>query len=116
MLAALWGAISPVHPAHAATVTVSTCSQQGLTDAITAAGSGGTVQFTADCSITLSSTISLVQSVTIDGAGQAVTISGGGSVQVFSIASTATVTLNHLTIVNGLGPDDPGFGGGIFNF
>jgi hypothetical protein len=45
-----------------------------LTDAISAAGNDGTVQFTADCSITLSNAISLVQSGTIDGAGLAVTM------------------------------------------
>jgi hypothetical protein len=104
---ALFAGLAAVHPAgvRAATVPVSSCSQAGLMSAIGAAGFGGTVQFTGDCSITLTSTITL-PSVTIDGNGHAVTISGGhtstvAGVQVFVINSGATVTLNDLTIANG---------------
>jgi hypothetical protein len=111
--------LAAVQPAGvlAATVTVSSCSQAGLTSAISAAGNNGTVQFGADCSITLSSTITLSQSVTIDGNGHAVTISGGHTatvtgVRVFIVNSSFTVTLNDLTIANG---DDVDVGGGIDN-
>src|SRR5579859_7532233 len=57
------------------------CSPAGLNRAIADAGTGGTVQFTVACSITLASTITLGQNVTIDGNGYAVTISGNNSVQ-----------------------------------
>jgi predicted outer membrane repeat protein len=103
--------LAAVHPAGVRAADVTSCSQAGLTSAIGAAGNNGTVQFTGDCSITLTSTIALSQSVTIDGNGHAVTISGGGTVQVFLVNPGVTVTLNDLTIVNGLGAA----GGGIFN-
>jgi hypothetical protein len=90
-----------------------------LTSAISAAGNNGTVQFGADCSITLSSTITLSQNVTIDGNGHAVTVSGGHTggtgtgVQVFVVNSGVSVTLNDLTVANG--NSFAGNGGGVFN-
>jgi len=99
-------------PTAVNTVTVSACSQAGLLAAIAAAGSGGTVQFTADCTITAASTITLGQDVVIDGNGHAVTISGGASVEVLSVGSGATVTLKALTISGGTSTTDAG---GIHN-
>jgi hypothetical protein len=79
--------------------------------AITSAGSGGRVLFTAACTITLTSTITLGENVRIDGNGHTVTISGGGSVPVFAVVEGATVTLNDLTIADG----NRAFGGGSYN-
>jgi predicted outer membrane repeat protein len=98
--------------------TVSSCDQSGLTDAIGRAGNRGTVQFTSDCTITLSSTIALSQSVTIDGNGYQVTISGGNAVQVFEVNPGVNVTLNDLTIADGVASADQSgnqLGGGIYN-
>ncbi len=47
--------------------------------------------------------------MTIDGAGHAVTISGGHSVGVFVVSSGVSVTVNNLTIANG----NASYGGGI---
>ncbi len=113
-LGALLVGLAAVRPAgvRAATATVGSCTETSLTTAISAAGSGGTVQFAVDCSpLTVTSTITLSQDVTIDGNGHSVTISGGGSVQVFVVNSGVTVTLNDLTIANGSAL----LGGGIEN-
>ena len=64
-----------------------------------------------NASITLSSTITLSQNVTIDGNGHKVTLDGQHSVQVLSVASGVTATLKDLTIANGQSTN----GGGINN-
>ena len=50
-------------------------------------------------------------SLTIDGSGQTVTISGANSFQIFNVNSGATLNLRNLTIANGSAAD----GGGINN-
>jgi hypothetical protein len=52
---------------------------------------------------------------TIDGSGQAVTISGNNAVRVFTVSSGVTLNLNSLTVANGFAPEH-GYGGGIFNW
>ena len=86
-------------PARAAGV-VSTCDQTHLQAALTG---GGAVTFSCSGTITLTSTSTISANTSIDGTGQTVTISGGGSVQVFS--------LNNLTIANG----NSVYGAGLFN-
>jgi hypothetical protein len=77
---------------------------------------GDTVNFSCSGTITLTSggggAIALSKDLTIDGTGQAVTISGGGSVGVCAVPSGVRVTLNDLTIAHGLGALTIG---GIFN-
>ncbi len=109
----------------AGTVTVPT------EDALSAAmAGGGTVTFACDGTITLGNTIVTLTNTILDGTGHQVTISGGGSVQVFYVA-TSSLTLIHLTISNGRSsdgangtysypntatPGGPGApGGGIYN-
>jgi hypothetical protein len=55
--------------------------------------------------------ITITNNTTIDGTGHNVTISGGGAVDVFVVFGTGMLTLNKLTIANGIS----GFGGGIGN-
>ena len=98
--------------AGAATIPLGSCDQTSLANAITAAGAGGLVQFTQDCTITLSSTITPSQDVTIDGNGHRVTLSGGDSVPVFLVSVGVTAALNDLTISNGRDSDS---GAGILN-
>ena len=100
-----------------ATVPVPSCDQAGLLAALSTVDPGRTVQFTADCTITLASTITLSKDVTINGNGHVVTISGGSTspstgVQVFSVNSGANVTLQDLTISGGQSASS---GGGIAN-
>jgi hypothetical protein len=62
----------PAPAAHAGGV-VDTCDEAHLTAALSG---GGTVTFTCSGTITLTSTITIASDTTIDGSGQAVTISG----------------------------------------
>jgi hypothetical protein len=69
---------------RAATDTVTTCDESTLRTVISNAAAGDTVSFGCSGTITLTSggggTITLSKNLTIDGSGQAVTISGGNSV------------------------------------
>jgi hypothetical protein len=105
-------------PAHAATVTVTDCSGPSgaagrLVEVITAAVAGDTVNFSCSGTITLTATLLIDKDLTIDGSGQTVTISGGNLVRVFYVNSGVTVTLNNLTVADGL---FSGWGGGIENY
>jgi predicted outer membrane repeat protein len=104
----------PVPPA--ATITDCPRSEAALINDIARAGEGGRVRFGCDDTIVLSSTIIVKRSVTLDGQGHAVTISGQHRVTVFEFTGRGTCTLNHLTIANGRAPDDAAplvAGGGI---
>ncbi|MCB0186453.1 MAG: right-handed parallel beta-helix repeat-containing protein, partial [Caldilineaceae bacterium] len=94
-------------PLHAAGV-VSTCDETNLR---TALAGGGTVSFACSGVITLTQTIEVVTATTIDGAGQQVTLSGGGKLPVFEVAEDATLAVTNLTIADGFGAT----GGGITN-
>lgn len=89
------------------TIGGGTCNE---TDLKTAIGTGGTVDFSADCSITLTSEIAIAADVTINGSGHQVILDGNSSVRVINITS-GTVVLDGLTIQNGTGLN----GGGIHN-
>jgi predicted outer membrane repeat protein len=86
-----------------------------LRDAIAKANPGDEIQFGVTGTITLdaaASSLIVNKNLTITGpTGSAgITISGANTVQVFIIDNSATVTLNYLTISNGL---YAGMGGGI---
>lgn len=53
--------------------------------------------------------------LTIDGGSAKTTVSGGGSVRVFSVASGAKLDLRNLTVAGGNALGNDSFGGGIFN-
>jgi hypothetical protein len=94
------------------TVTNTNASGPGSLPYVVAnAGAGSTIKFRVGGTITLASTITLSKSVTIDGGRQPVTISGGGSVQVFTVSSGVTATLQNLAIANGQSAN----GGGVKN-
>src|SRR5258706_2301292 len=96
-LLACWLIGSPL--ARAATV-INDCSEDGLRSAL---AQGGSVVFSNDCSITLSATLAIAKTVTLDAGGHAVTISGGNSVRIFSVQSGCTLVLNGLTLTAGQG-------------
>jgi len=75
---------------------VTNCTEAALRAAM---AGGGVVTFACDGTITLAATITNVTDTVLDGSGHQMTISGGGSVQVFSVARN--LTLIHLTISNG---------------
>src|SRR6187397_1816566 len=96
-------------PALAAPVTVPNCADSGngsLREAVTNASSGDAIFFDQDCTgpsaIVLSSAISISgTTLTIDGTSDAVTISGNDSTRVFTVQSSATLTLSGLTLTHG---------------
>ncbi len=112
-----------VLPASASTLTVTDCSGStsdagSLPTAVASAASGDTITFKPGLScpakspITLTSTISINQNLTITGPGAStMVVSGDNAVEVFAVNS-GTVTISGLTIENG---DSPAGGGGILN-
>jgi hypothetical protein len=109
LLAALLTLAAPAAPAQASGI-VSVCDEASLRAAL---DGGGTVTFSCSGTITLTATITIAADTTIDGSGQAVTISGNHAVRVFTVNSGGTLNLNALTIADGsiIGGD----GGGIYN-
>ena len=88
--------------------------------AIAYATNNATITFAPSLSgatITLSNTLAIGTSLTIDASALpgGLQINGNGSVQIFGVASTITVFLNSLTITNGYSSDSEE-GGGIGNF
>ncbi len=89
-----------------------------LRQAIAFVCDGGVVDFAGDYTIYLNSQLEVTKTLTIDGSGHAVTISGDSlgdgspNVRVFSIGSSGGVTLTHLNIISGTAT---GGGGGIYN-
>ena len=108
LLAALWGAASPLFPARAAgTQTVATCDEVSLRQAISSATSGDTVNFACSGTIALNDlsgyAFMIDKDLTIDGTGQDVTIDGSEKTSTFYIQSSVTLTLNDLTFSGGVG-------------
>ncbi|MFT6288926.1 MAG: CSLREA domain-containing protein [Alcanivorax sp.] len=134
LLFAVFAGLAPA--AHAATITVDSlldttavdgectlreaienANNNAATNADCAAGTGAdTITFNLSGTITLVSTLPNITDavgLTIDGAGQTVTISGNNTVRVARVDTGASLTLNNLTIANGFVAGD--FGGGINN-
>jgi CSLREA domain-containing protein len=106
LLLSLAGGAMAVTPAQADAHTVSDCSSPSgnanrLVDQIAAAASGDTINFSCSAIISLAARITIPNNLTIDGTGQAVTISGGNAVAMFLVNSGTSLTLNQLTFVNG---------------
>ena len=112
----------PVTPRFALTpdIVVTNLSDAGtgsLRAALAAATDGKVIGFDASIAggtITVSSTLNVATSVTIEGSEtDGITISGGGTVLVMQIASSKSVTLRNLTVTGGQGgTSSPG---GILN-
>jgi hypothetical protein len=68
----------------------------------TALEAGGTVTFAVDGTIVLTNTITLSNSVALDGTNHSITISGGGAVQIFNLLPAGQLTLRNLTLADGV--------------
>jgi predicted outer membrane repeat protein len=93
-----------------------TCTDAALNACLPGGGSfTGTVTFNCGgaATITVTSTKAISADTTIDG-GSLITISGGGSVGVFSVNAGVTFTVQNLTIANGSN-SATGYGGGIYS-
>ena len=62
---------------------------------------GGTVTFACSGTIILTAEIVIAADTTIDGSGQAITISGNNAVRVFRVSEGVTLNLTELTVANG---------------
>ncbi len=121
-LASVAVAVVPAQVASAATDVVTTCASTGtgsLPVVVGAAGSGDTITFQSGLTcpptspITLTSTLTISQSLTITGPGASkMAVSGGNAVEVFGVNS-GTMTISGLTIE--YAHSAGGNGGGIYN-
>ena len=93
---------------------VTLCDETHLRAAL---ASGGTVTFACSGTITLTEQITITPDTTIDGRGQAVTISGNDTVRVLYVNNGVTLRLLSLSIVDGRddGGQSAGYGGGVVN-
>jgi hypothetical protein len=76
------------------------------------AASGDTIAFGCSGDIPLSKTLTIAVNLTLDCSRQSVTLDGNNSVEVLSVNSGVTFTLNALTVAHG---STTSYGGGIFN-
>ncbi len=118
-------------PAHAAAYTVNTTNDSGagslrqaIIDANASTGVADTIGFApslAGQTITLDSQLPVVAAgggaLTIDGGSAGITVSGGDRVRVFEVGRGANLTLDKLTVADGLldTSDNLDGGGGIYN-
>lgn len=112
LVTALWG-IGLIGTAHAATATLTTCTESALESAIASAASGDTITFGCNGTITLTSTLVISQNLSLDSSGHSVTLDGGNNVRVLLVNSGVTLGLNALTIAHGT---DSGSGGGLYTY
>ncbi len=100
--------------ARAAILTVSNLNDTGagsLRAAMTAHASGDTINFSVSGTIAINSELPAVaDTLTIDGTGQTVIISGNSAYQIISTQMPGTLTVKFLTFEDG----SPAFSGGAF--
>ena len=100
--------------ARAAIITVTNLNDTGagsLRAAITAHASGDTIDFSVSGTITLNSELPAVaDTLTIDGSGQSVILSGNAQYQIISTQMPGVLTMKFLTLTDG----SPAFTGGAF--
>lgn len=70
-------------------------------DCGTLSGEPYSINFAVSGTVTLASTLNIYHSMTIDGTGQDITVSGNNSVMVFYMTQGVTFTVKNLTVANG---------------
>lgn len=106
-----FGLVSSPMARAAATTTIPTCDYATLAGAVTNAASGDTLQFGCDGVITFPQTITISKTLTINGNGRSVTLSGGGGRTVFAVQTNGDLTLDGLMVRGGSASS----GGGVYN-
>ena len=127
LIGGITGSVAVSSPAFAATTP---CTTSALISAITQANStNGTVTLTSGCTYTLTAINNttdnggvglpvITRNVTIQGSGATIarsTASGTPVFRIFDVSSAGSLTLNSVTIRNGLSNNGTQGGGGIFN-
>jgi predicted outer membrane repeat protein len=98
-IALLLASACALAPQARAAGVVYTCNEAGLKAALFG---GGSVTFSCSGTISVAGgTITIATNTSIDGGSNNVTISGGGSLQLFVVNPSTTLRLDHLTIANG---------------
>jgi predicted outer membrane repeat protein len=97
-------AISPVHALDA---TVTDCGNfigaDTISDAVADANmGGGTITFACNGTIIFSSNLIIIDTVVINANGNTVIFDGGSSTQLFAINGGASLTINDITLQNGI--------------
>ena len=122
LLAILVLGVRGARPARAAAYVVTNTNNSGagslrqaITDAM-ASPEADTITFNVSGTIPLVGTLPTIIAaggdLTIDGAGQTITLSGSDLARVFYVDSGSNLTLNALTVAHGY---DTNYGGGIYN-
>jgi chitodextrinase len=126
LIGGMTGAVAAAPPAFAGTP----CTAAALISAITAANTtNGTVTLTSGCTYTLTAINNTTDNggvglpditgkVTIQGSGATIarsTASGTPVFRIFDVSAAGSLTLNSVTISNGLASNGQQGGGGIFN-
>src|ERR1039457_3882485 len=127
LIGGITGSVAISSPAFAATTP---CTTSALISAITLANAtNGTVTLTSGCTYTLTAINNttdnggvglpvITRNVTIQGSGATIarsTASGTPVFRIFDVSSAGSLTLNSVTISNGLANNGQQGGGGIFN-
>jgi hypothetical protein len=86
---------------QAATLTIDNCIERSLDQALAVAKDGDIVTFACSGTIRITSIKPIAKNVTLNAAGQKVTLDGRDAVPIFSIYQNGTVTINHLNVING---------------
>jgi hypothetical protein len=107
--AALWIVTAPTAVFGQSNV-VTEASEAALRDAM---ATGGLVVCSFDGTITLSNTIDVARSVTLDAHGRSVVISGNNSNRIFTVESGVTFSATNLVLANGRNIGQVGANGGI---
>ncbi|MFN8595649.1 MAG: choice-of-anchor D domain-containing protein [Anaerolineae bacterium] len=97
-------------------ITVSNNADDGagsLRQALLDVCADGTINFNANYTITLVSTLEISRNVTLDGADHRVALSGNNAVRVLYVNPGITLSLDHLTVANGNAGLERG--GGLYN-
>lgn len=101
--------VFPLSPVFASTITVSNCNDSGagsLRQAVADAVSGDTINFSVSCPaaspITLVNYIDIDKDLTISGAGRDIVLDGNQATRILLIQWGKTVTLEYMTLKNGL--------------
>jgi hypothetical protein len=77
---------------------LTTTSEKSL---VTALAAGGWVGLQINGTLSITNTINITNTVVLDGSGFSAILSGGDTVQLFTVAKGASLTLSNLTLANG---------------